>query len=149
LSKQREIDIRSERGQTMVEFALVLPFFCLLLFGIIQFGIIWNNYVTLTDAARAGARKAVVSKDEAAAEAAVRHSAGNLPGAQSAERCPPAAEKLLGVTVTPATTSWDPGSDVTVCAMYKPDLFFADALRKFGVDLPDLTLRAETTERIE
>jgi Flp pilus assembly protein TadG len=149
LSKHTKIEIRSERGQTMVEFALVLPIFCLLLIGIIQFGIIWNNYVTLTDAARAGARKAVVSKDEASAEAAVRHSAGNLPGAQSAATCTNPPEQVLGVTVTPATASWDPGSDVTVCAKYKPRMIFADSLRKFGVNLPDITLKAETTERIE
>ena len=51
-------DITSERGQTMAEFAVVLPILVVLLFGIMQFGIAFNNYVTLTDAARAGARKA-------------------------------------------------------------------------------------------
>ena len=54
----RRIRSREERGQTLVEFALVLPLLGLLIFGIIQFGIIFNNYVTLTDAARAGARRA-------------------------------------------------------------------------------------------
>jgi Flp pilus assembly protein TadG len=48
--------LHDERGQTMVEFAIVLPVLCLLLFGAIQFGILFNNYVTITDAARAGAR---------------------------------------------------------------------------------------------
>ncbi|MGZ8701377.1 MAG: TadE/TadG family type IV pilus assembly protein, partial [Gaiellaceae bacterium] len=37
----------------MTEFAFVLPILLVLLFGIIQFGIIFNNYVALTDAARA------------------------------------------------------------------------------------------------
>ena len=54
--------LHDERGQTMVEFAIVLPVLCLLLFGAIQFGILFNNYVTLTDAVRAGARKAAVSR---------------------------------------------------------------------------------------
>ena len=53
---------RDERGQAMVEFALVLPILMALLLGIIQFGIVFNNYITLTDAARAGARKAAVSR---------------------------------------------------------------------------------------
>ena len=46
----------------MTEFAIVLPMLAMLLFGIIQFGILYNNYVTVTDAARAGARKAAVSR---------------------------------------------------------------------------------------
>ena len=46
----------------MVEFVLVAPLLVLLVFGIIQFGILLNNYVTLTDAVRAGARQASVSR---------------------------------------------------------------------------------------
>ena len=36
-------DIRSQRGQTIVEFAMVLPILALLLFGVIQFGITFNK----------------------------------------------------------------------------------------------------------
>lgn len=44
------------RGQSLVEFALVLlPLFFILL-GIIQFGFVFNAYVTLTNATREGAR---------------------------------------------------------------------------------------------
>ena len=53
---------KNERGQTMTEFAFVLPILLVLLFGIIQFGIIFNNYVALTDAARAASRKGAVSR---------------------------------------------------------------------------------------
>ena len=45
----------------MAEFALVLPILAFLLFAVIQFGIAFNNYITLTDATRAGARKAAAS----------------------------------------------------------------------------------------
>lgn len=49
-----------ERGQSLVEFALVLmPLFVILL-AIIQFGFIFNAYVTITNAAREGARNATV-----------------------------------------------------------------------------------------
>ena len=48
--------MRGQRGQTMVEFAIVLPIFLMLLLGIAQGGIAFNNYVQLTDATRAGAR---------------------------------------------------------------------------------------------
>ena len=48
------------RGQSLVEFALVMiPLFVILL-GIIQFGFIFNAYVTITNAAREGARTGTV-----------------------------------------------------------------------------------------
>ena len=48
------------RGQSLVEFALVLTPLFLVLLGIIQFGFIFNTYVTLTNAAREGARSGTV-----------------------------------------------------------------------------------------
>ena len=45
-----------ERGQTMVEFALILPIFLILIFGIIEFGRAWGAKQSLTIAAREGAR---------------------------------------------------------------------------------------------
>ena len=42
----------------MVEFTLLFPVLALLLFGVIQFGIAFNNYLALTDAVRAGSRQA-------------------------------------------------------------------------------------------
>jgi Flp pilus assembly protein TadG len=51
--RQRETD---EAGQSLVEFSLILfPLFFILL-GIIQFGFIFNTYVTMTNAARDAAR---------------------------------------------------------------------------------------------
>ena len=44
------------RGQSLVEFALVLLPLFLLILGVVQFGLIFNSYVTMTNAAREGAR---------------------------------------------------------------------------------------------
>ena len=50
----------AERGQSLVEFSLVLmPLFVILL-AIIQFGFIFNAYVTITNAAREGARNGTI-----------------------------------------------------------------------------------------
>lgn len=54
----------NEKGQSLVEFALLLPILLLILMGIIQFGIIFNGQVTVTSAAREGARLAVVGADD-------------------------------------------------------------------------------------
>jgi hypothetical protein len=48
-------------GAVLVESALVLPFLCLLLFGLIEFGINLNDYQAVRQAARDGARQAVVA----------------------------------------------------------------------------------------
>ena len=44
------------RGQSLVEFALVLMPLFIILLGIIQFGFIFNSYVTITNATREAAR---------------------------------------------------------------------------------------------
>ena len=49
-----------DRGQSLVEFALVLVPLFLILLGIIQFGFIFNSYVTITNASREGARTGTV-----------------------------------------------------------------------------------------
>jgi Flp pilus assembly protein TadG len=99
--------IQNEQGQTMTEFALVLPILCVLLFGIIQFGIVFNTYITLTDAARAGARTGAVarwsSNPSGACVNQVKGAAANLDPAQ--------------LTVT-CSSPWTEGSDVTVSASY-------------------------------
>jgi Flp pilus assembly protein TadG len=57
---RRSAPRRIERGQSLVEFALVLmPLFFIIL-GIIQFGFIFNTYVTMTNAAREGARSGTI-----------------------------------------------------------------------------------------
>jgi Flp pilus assembly protein TadG len=105
----RRVSLRNEDGQAATEFALVLPILAALLLAIAQFGILFNNYITLTDATRIGARKAAISRfvgdSGAAAVTAAKAAATNLKSSD------------LQVTVT--STNWDvPGSDVTVTAKY-------------------------------
>lgn len=58
----RNLFKRKEKGQSFVEFALVLPILILLVLGIIQFGIIFYGQVTITSAAREGARMSSIGK---------------------------------------------------------------------------------------
>jgi hypothetical protein len=50
---------RGERGATTMEFALILPIFIALVFGIIEFGHTWYIYHAITNASREGARLGV------------------------------------------------------------------------------------------
>lgn len=52
------------RGAAAIEFALVLPILVALLFGIIEFGRIYNAKLTLANAAREAARDYVITGDE-------------------------------------------------------------------------------------
>jgi len=51
---------RRSSGQSLVEFSLVLGPLLLVLLGIIQFGFIFNSYVTMTNSAREGAREGTI-----------------------------------------------------------------------------------------
>ena len=55
---------RDELGQALVEMALILPILLMLLLGIFEFGRAWNTKQVITDAAREGARLAVVQNKE-------------------------------------------------------------------------------------
>jgi Flp pilus assembly protein TadG len=129
--------VRNENGQAMVEFALVLPILMALLLGIIQFGIVFNNYITLTDATRAGARKAAVSRfvgdNGASAKAAVKSSAQGLD-----------QKKLDPTILVTAAPDWNtPGNEVTVTASYPYSINILGWTVKAG------NLTSTTKERLE
>jgi Flp pilus assembly protein TadG len=126
--------IRDERGQTMTEFAIVLPFLCILLFGIVQLGMVWRDYVTVTDAARAGARKAAVSRHSNPSTqgcSTVRSSASDLDAS------------LLGCSVSVVGAVDRPGADVTV------EVTYPYSINVMGVVVASGTLSSTTTERME
>jgi Flp pilus assembly protein TadG len=128
----RTIELRSEQGQSVTEFALALPILALLLFAVIQFGIVFNNYVTLTDATRAGARKGAVGRQlsdpQSACVTAVKGSATDL--------------KPANLSVTCSST-WQPGVDVRVTATYPYSISLLGMVVKSG------RLSSTTTERVE
>jgi len=129
---RRKIELRSEHGQSITEFALALPILALLLFAVIQFGIAFNHYVTLTDATRAGARRAAVGRQLSnpvnACQTAIRNSAQNLDGSQLTTSC---------------SSTWQPGADVTVNATYPYQISLLGLVVKSG------RLTSTTTERVE
>jgi Flp pilus assembly protein TadG len=58
--------LASDRGQALVEAALVLPLLLLLSVGIFEFGRAYQTYQVLTNAAREGARLAILPDSTAA-----------------------------------------------------------------------------------
>jgi Flp pilus assembly pilin Flp len=127
---------RNEHGQTAVEFALVAPILIVLLLGIIQIGIAFHDYVTITDAARAGARQAIVARfgpgNFDAAKQAVRNSA---PGLDQVKLIPQVTDPS-GMTA---------GSLVTVTVTYP----YAIDIPLLGITVMSGNLTATSNEELE
>ena len=94
--------IRGNRGQSVIEFAMVLPLLLLVVFGITEFSRAWMTVNILTQASREGARLAVVTAPDVA-----------LVTARVNEVCNAAGVTTTGITVVPPASS-DPERRVTV-----------------------------------
>ncbi len=128
--------MRGERGQAAVEFALVTPLLVVLLLGVIQVGVAFHDYVTLTDAARAGARKAIVA----------RFSGGSLTDATQAVRDAASDLDQTKLQVSVTDPAWNtPGSLVTVTASYP----YSINIPLLGVTLMSGNLTATSKEQLE
>jgi Flp pilus assembly protein TadG len=130
----------SESGQALVEFAVLLPLLTAVIWLIFSAGSTYNHYVTLTDATRAGARMAAVSRTAAdpvaVTKQAVKDSAYGLNLSTTGSCGAP-------ITVTPGPP-WTSGQQVTVTATYPYQLkLFAGATVKSGC------MSSTTKERIE
>lgn len=53
--------LQCRKGQSLVEFVLILPLLLIFLFGVIEFGLVFYNKAVITNASREGARAAIVS----------------------------------------------------------------------------------------
>ena len=87
----RHLESKS-RGQSMVELALIIPIFMLVVVGLMDGAFAVFNYGTLSNAAREGARTAIVDQNPVAVRNAVEDSAVGLNLAR------------LTITLTPCTT---------------------------------------------
>jgi Flp pilus assembly protein TadG len=52
---------RDQKGASLVEFALIAPILFLILFGLIDFGFIYNDFLSLRQGVRDGARQGAVA----------------------------------------------------------------------------------------
>ncbi len=72
----------NDKGAALVEFAIVVSLLFTLVFGIIEFGLMMKDYLTLNQAAREGVRSAAVGSPTSVVETRVRNSAATLNAAQ-------------------------------------------------------------------
>jgi Flp pilus assembly protein TadG len=136
-----------ERGAAVVEFALAVPVLLLIVVGTAQFGLTLNNYVTLTDAVRAGARQFAVSRGGSTPKTdAVDRIYGSAPNlTQTNLTIALSVNGTACTTDTACSTALAAGVPATITASYPCSLVIS------GIDFTPsgCTLTAQTTERVE
>lgn len=91
----------SDRGAAAVEFALIFPLLLLLLLGIIDFGRALNAQITLTQAAREGARlEALDQPDVVSRTQSAATGLNPMPGVSISSSCRGGDDAIVTVTYT-------------------------------------------------
>ncbi len=124
---------RNVKGQTIVEFALILPILLLILLGILEFGRIFSAWMSITHASREGARDAALGGTTLQVEERIDAVSAGLNPAR------------IVVLVTPSG-SRPRGTMVTVRINYSIDMITPLIGNVVG---DPLNISAETTMRVE
>ena len=103
------------RGQGVVEFAIILPVFMLLLLGVLEFGFAFDHHLTLEYATREGARTG-----------AALANGGNPPGCGTGQS-PDRSLVDLEIVAAVERVLTSPGSPVSVDQVGKITIYRADA----------------------
>lgn len=126
--------VKKRKGQSMVEFALVLPILIVLLVGIFEFGMIFNAFLQINHASREGARTGALRGDNDAIKLSVEEATTLDP-------------LLMNVIIFPTSeTSRTRGTSVEVKVEYD----YQVVVGLIGVIISDnVNLSTQTTMRIE
>lgn len=150
--RRRTARRRTDRGAAAVEFALVLPILLLVVFGIIDYGLFFNDSINARQGVREAARQVAVHNFALPAGAAA--SCSDSLGAKIKCITKSSVGALTGpayVAVKPPTT-WTRGSSVTICTMVKPSSLTGlipmprstRATTSMSIEVDDPTLTAAT-----
>jgi Flp pilus assembly protein TadG len=102
---------RRRRGQALVEFALVLPILLLMIFGIVDAGRLIYTYNTVSNAARDGARVAIVNQSNFGTDTCDTTSTTAWPIG-----CAVTSGLELGLTAADVSVSYRDATDSVACS---------------------------------
>ena len=147
--------LASERCAEVIEFAIVLPFLLLVVFGIVDFGFMFQRYVVLTNAAMEGARLASLPGYEDPANARERVFAyaadSGIPDVTGTGSPCRGTAPLCAYVVDVDIPSDDPdepwlGKEVTVTYVYNYS-YIGPIAGLFGGSFSSVTLNTRSTMR--
>lgn len=126
--------IKNEEGQSLVEFAILIPVLMVIIMGIFEFGFILNSYITINSSSREGARLASVGGTDLEIRDKVVDSSPNLDSSN------------LEIIILPSEGSRNRGDTVTVYINYD----YQVKIPLIGAIINNsVELNAETSMRIE
>ena len=126
--------LRNEKGQSLVEFAILLPLLLLLIMGILEFSLMLNSYLTINNSAREGARLGIVAGSNIEIKELIDNISPNLDS------------KKLIVNITPLEGSRQSGGTITVEVIYNYQVIIPIISNILG---NVVVLKAQTSMRIE
>ncbi|HEY8891448.1 MAG TPA: TadE/TadG family type IV pilus assembly protein [Clostridium sp.] len=126
--------LKNEKGQSLVEFAILLPVLLLLLMGILEFGLMLNSYLTINNSAREGARLGIVEGSNPEIYELIKTISPNLDS------------ENLEVNITPNDGSRKSGDTITVEVVYNYKVTIPIISNILG---NVMVLKAQTSMRIE
>ena len=108
---------RGQRGAAAVEFALVMPILFLVMFGIIQYGLYFNDSLNTRQGVREGARLGVVGNFDDEGSCTSTDKMAKL-ACKTGRRI----DALTGdAYIKVSASSWAKGQPLTVCALVKTE----------------------------
>jgi Flp pilus assembly protein TadG len=126
--------LKNEKGQSIVEFALLLPILILIIMAIIEFGLLLNTYLALNNASREGARIGIVGGTDAQIQNTVLTTSPTL------------ESRYISVVITPSQASRKAGDTLKVTVYYQ----YHTIIPIIGNIINNIVnLNAETSMRIE
>lgn len=134
ISYEKGDKMNCKKGQSLVEFALVLPILILLLIGMLEFGRLFNSYMVLLNLSREGARYAATGESDMWVQSYLSQKAVVLDG------------ENLNIFIQPEESSRKRGEPVCV----RLELYIPLYTPVFNSFMPNpFHIVAETTMRVE
>jgi TadE-like protein len=158
-SRRRSSRSTRERGAALIELAIALPILVILVFGIVEFGVAYNDYISIRDGVRQAAREGSVGNfGPAATTGAPCHLTGATTASDNIKRlmCLTKAEialdsskvrvkVLTGAPAFSGTGTFAKNDSLIVCAQYPLDAITG----VMGQFISDTALASKTAFRIE
>lgn len=124
-----------QEGISLAEFALILPYFLLIVLGMVDMGRGFNTYIGLMNATREGAVWLANTGDDLTLMNERIETELDRIGLSASD---------VSITRTPDKTAYESGDLVTVTIEYSYELLFGAI-----TGIPDLTLHTEHTLRVQ
>jgi Flp pilus assembly protein TadG len=142
----RDMWVKDRRGLAALEFAIVCPSLCLLIFGGVEVGIVLSEYFTLTNAVSAGATQLAFSAGVDA-----------TPYTDAVSAITTTAPNLTGLTITLSVNGTACTTNAACTTALSSGIGYVTAQATYScvasqiiyVVIPDCSITAQQTERVQ